>query len=111
MRQGGGNAELHLHAAGKILEAFVKRQGKASHVGVINRAVPAFIYPRHDPAYLLCGQPVREGRFVHYNAYLLLKWRVAPVGVLTEDNYRPHVLFHHAENALDSGAFASSVSP
>ena len=105
------NAQLHLHAPGKILEFFVPGQAKGFHqIGIIS-PVPPGENPGHDLSHLPCVQALRQANGVHHHADVFLgQPEVVPV-VLAQNGDGAAVPAKHIQNQLDGGGLSRSVFP
>ena len=78
--QGDGNAQLHFHAPGKLLEFLVRGDSKTGQIVGKNRIVPAAVNALHDLAHLPGGETGGDAHLVQHNAdFLFGKAQVFPV--------------------------------
>ena len=107
--QGDGNAKLHFHAPGKILEFLVRGDGQPGQIVGKNRLVPAAVNALHDLAHLPGGETGGDAHLVQHNADLLFgKAQVLPV-VPAQNGDGAAVPGNGVENQLDGGAFSRAV--
>ena len=109
MAQGHGQPQLHFHAPGVILKAFLFRQGKRFQAFLIAPAVPVFVGKGHDFSHLPGVEAAGHAHLVKYHANVLLgKGEILPV-VFAQDGDAASVPMDHVQNQTDGGGFSGAV--
>ena len=111
MAQGGGNGQLHFHAAGKLLDDFVFRQAEVPQVAGEGLVVPVGVQALHVPADLTGSQHIVKAGLVEHHANALFHGGLLLDVVQSEEADGSRVAADQVENELDGGALARAVGP
>ena len=106
-----GNAQLHFHAPGEILEGLVVRDGHFLQQSVIFGCIPVAEGALHNLSHLPGGEALGKPHLIQHNAHILFG-QADVVGVVpAQDGDRAAVLVENVQNQLDGGALARAVLP
>ena len=109
--QGDGNAQLHFHAPGKLLEFLIRGDSKTGQIVGKNRIVPAAVNALHDFPDLPGGETGGDAHLVQYNADLFFGKAQIFTVVPAQNGDGAAVPGDGIENQLDGGAFSCAVFP
>ena len=99
--------ELHLHAAGKILEFLFVRQGKLLKILLILFLIPVLIDSLHDSAQMGNKESLGKGKLIENNADVLPVFCAA--SCMPKDENTSTVRRGHSQNQLHGGGFARTI--
>ena len=110
MAQRRGDGELHLHAAGVVLEGGLFRQGKAFAVSGKGLRLPAAVGGGHDFSHLRGGETFGEAPLVQHHADVLFDTQKIRRGyICPQCDGSAAVRPQRAHENADEGGFARAV--